>query len=283
MYGQNSYYITSTDNAKIYIQEKGKGEPVILLAGGPGLNPDYLIPILEELSQHYRVIILHQRGTGKSIVSNVDASSMSMENYKNDLESLRKHLKLDKLTLIGHSWGAMLAMEYASSFPEKVKNLILVSSGGPTRSFFSYFGDNIEMRLTKKDREEKAKLDSLKQSDLKAIWPGYFFDRKTALFYKSSIDFDSLYGQKNVDRYTMNNYISKDSARVNDLKRYLGKASIIQGWQDPIGAATVYEIKAVLPQIEIHFIRQCGHFPWLENEEQKIEFYELLNAAILDE
>ncbi len=181
-FGQNSYYITSSDNAKIYIEEKGNGEPVILLSGGPGLNPDYLFPVWEELSQNYRAIILNQRGTGKSKLSSIDSISMSMENYKNDIEALRKHLKLENITLIGHSWGAMLAMEYASSYPRKVKNLILLGPGGPTSNFFAYFSDNIGMRLNIDDRKEMAELDSLNQSSLKAIWPGYFFDRKIATY-----------------------------------------------------------------------------------------------------
>jgi proline iminopeptidase len=277
-YGQSSYYITSSDNTELYIEEKGNGEPVILLSGGPGLNPDYLIPVWEELSQNYRAIILNQRGTGKSIITSVDSISMSMENYKNDLEALRKYLKLDKITLIGHSWGAMLAMEYTSSFPGQVKNLILLGSGGPTRNFFSYFSDNIEMRLTKEDQEERAELDSLNQSSLKAILPGYYFNRKMALIDKSSID--SIFGQVDVGKYTMSNYILNESTRVNDLKHFTGKVSIIQGWQDPIGVATVCEIKKLLPQSEINFIKQCGHFPWRENEAQKIEFYKLLNKGL---
>ena len=277
-YGQKSYYLTSSDNTEIYIEEKGIGEPVILLSGGPGLNPYYLIPILEELSQNYRAVILNQRGTGKSILTSVDSISMSMENYNNDLEALRKYLDQDKITLIGHSWGAMLAMEYASSFPGQVKSLILIGSGGPTRNFFSYFSDNIEMRLTKEDREERAELVRLNQSNLKANLPGYYFDRKMALIDKPSID--SIFGQVGVAQYTMSNYMFNQSTRVNNLKYYTGRVSIIQGWQDPIGVATAYEIKNLLPQLEINFIKKCGHFPWRENETQKIEFYTLLNEGL---
>ena len=152
----------------------------MLLSGGPGLNSDYLNPIWEKLSSNFRCIVMDQRGTGKSIVPSVDSTSMSMANYVNDLEALREHLKLGEIIFIGHSWGGMLAMEYTAIRPDNVKQLILVGSGGPSANFFSYFGDNIFMRLHESDFHEMSLLDSLKKSNLSAICPGYFFDRNMA-------------------------------------------------------------------------------------------------------
>jgi proline iminopeptidase len=131
-YAQVGYYITSEDQTGLYVEEYGTGKPVVLLSGGPGLNPVLLEALWENLSQDYRTIILHQRGTGKSFVQTVDSTSMSMDNYVNDLEALRKHLALEKITIAGHSWGGMLAMEYPSKRPERTEKLILLSSGGPT-------------------------------------------------------------------------------------------------------------------------------------------------------
>ena len=279
-FGQTEYHTTSADQTKLYVEELGNGEPVILLSGGPGFNPGYLKPVWQKLSSNFRSIILHQRGAGKFIISTVDSTSMSMENYVNDLEELRKHLKLEKVTLIGHSWGGMLAMEYVANHPEKVEKLILLGSGGPTANFGSYYFDNINMRLLPEDWNERAVLDSLNKSTLGAIWPGYFFDRKMALKSKSNTDFEAMNGQLGVAKFTVPNYFSNGSQRVNLIKRYKGIVHIIQGRQDPIGESTVYEIKDILPQSQINFIEKCGHLPWLENEQQRIEFYDLLYSTL---
>jgi proline iminopeptidase len=279
-FAQDEYFITSPDQTKLRVREFGTGEPLILLAGGPGLNADYLDPLWTKLSLNFRCIVIDQRGTGKSMVSSADSTSMSMANYINDLEALQEHLNLKEITVIGHSWGGMLAMEYTANRPNKVRELILIGPGGPSGKFLSYFGDNIGMRLHESDLQEIALLDSMNKSNLPAIWPGYFFDRNMALKSKPTIDFDAIRGQPGVNKYTISNYIALDARRTDLLRNYRGMIHIIQGRQDPIGESTIYEIKDILPQAQIHFIEKCGHFPWLENETQQTEFWDTLYEAL---
>jgi proline iminopeptidase len=279
-YAQVGYYINSEDQTKLYVEEFGNGNPIIFLAGGPGLNPNYIEAVWENVSADCRAIILHQRGTGKSIIQSVDSTSMSMDNYVNDIEALRKHLKLEKITIAGHSWGGMLAMEYASKLPDRAEKLILLAPGGPTSKFLSYFSDNIDMRLYDSDRKAKVIQDSINQSALIAIYPGYFYDRAKALENQSKINWETFNFQVGVNKYSMSNYFSAEEQRVELIKTFEGPVIIIQGRQDPIGESTVYEIIEILPQSRVNFIEKCGHFPWLENDEQRSEFYKLLKSAI---
>ena len=279
-YSQSEYFVTSADQTRLYVREFGSGEPLILLAGGPGLNAIYLEAIWENLSSDYRCIVLDQRGTGKSILTRVDSAALTMENYVGDLEALRNHLELEQISLIGHSWGGMLAMEYAAKYHKNLKNLILLNPGGPTSKFFSYFSDNIQMRLRAEDKREAQVLDSLGKSDLKAIFPGYFFNRERALDLKDTWDFDSIFGQPGVMGFTFSDFVTTQKSRVSHLKNYTGTVHIIQGRQDPIGESTVYEIKEFLPQSQVTFIEKCGHFPWLENDEQVAKFYKVLRSAL---
>lgn len=280
VFAQREYILSSSDQTQLHVREFGVDEPIILLSGGPGLNADYLKPIWDTLSKTYRCVILDQRGTGKSVISVVDSASMSMEKYVYDIEALQLYLELDKVTLVGHSWGGMLAMEYASRYPEKVQRLVLIGPGGPTALFTSYFKDNMTMRLYKEDLEEAKMLSDQEESTLEAVWPGYFFDREKGLISKNNIDFKSISGQKGVNNITAYNYFSSGDERVLLLKKYKGEVHIIQGRQDPIGESTVYEIKEVMLQSEFHFIEGCGHFPWLENEKQVTEFYSLLRESL---
>lgn len=273
---QNELYITGADQTQLNVREFGTGSPVILLSGGPGLNSDYMSPIWDTLSENYRCIVPDQRGTGKSILSIIDSASLSMDSYVQDLESLRTHFNIQRVTLVGHSWGGMLAMEYTSKYPQRVEKLILIGSGGPTVKFANYFNDNRLMRLHKEDMEEAEMLKSQNESPFKAMWPGYFFDRDKGLLSKKDTDFSSLFGQMGVGNISANNYFATGNERVALLKGYSGDVDIIQGRQDPMGESTVYEIMQILPQSNIHFIERCGHFPWLENDKQIETFYSLL-------
>ncbi|MBL7764011.1 MAG: alpha/beta hydrolase [Chitinophagaceae bacterium] len=278
-FAQKSYYVDGSNNTKLHVQEFGNGNPVIILAGGPGLNAGYMEAVWKELSSKYRCIVLDQRGTGKSTLASVDSVTVNMENYVNDLEALRNYLKLDRLTLIGHSWGGMLSLHYAAMHPEKTEKLILLNSGGPTGKFFTYFGDNMNMRLHEEDRREIAMLDSMKKPSLRGIWPGYFFDRKRALATKPINDVE-LYGQPGISKYAIGSFVSTEKERISMLKNYKETVYLIQGRQDPVGESTVYEIRDLLPQLQIHFIEKCGHLPWLENNAQVKKFFDLLYEGL---
>jgi proline iminopeptidase len=278
--GQTEYYIKSADGTQLRVQEFGKGQPIIILAGGPGLNAVYVKPIWDSLSLKFRCIVLHQRGTDKSITAKLDSSTFTMLNYVNDLEALRKHLKLKQLTLIGHSWGGMLAMEYASWYPIQVKRIVLLGPGGLTGKFYSYSSDNLMMRLYDEDFAEMKLLDSLNRSSLSAIWPGYFYDRKRALATKAVTDFNALDFPPQLIMYTVSNYLLVEKKRVELIKRYKGPVQIIQGRQDPIGEATIEEIRKLLPQSKVNIIEKCGHMPWLENTEQVNMFFKMLMQSL---
>lgn len=268
---QEGYFIKSKDQTDIFIEEKGSGTPVVLLSGGPGLNPGYVYPIHEQLSKQFRSIILHQRGTGKTVMAKIDSTTLSLEKYIEDLEALRNHLQLKKLILIGQSWGGMLSLEYCSRLPNHVEKLILVGSGSPSMNFGNYFSDNIQMRLRPEDLTEKA--------GLKRIWTGYFFDRESALASKAAIDFTKVNGQPGINSIMVGDYAAKESQRLANLKKYKGPAIVIQGYQDPVGFAA-YEIKSVIPQAELLFVKQSGHMPWFEKESTQKQFYDFLIAAL---
>jgi proline iminopeptidase len=275
VYAQSDYFIVGKDGTRIHIQEFGKGEPVIFLAGGPGMNAVYMQPVWQRLSKNFRCVILNQRGTDSSLLAKIDSASLSIDNYVNDIEALRKHLQLKKITVLGHSWGGMLAMVYLAKEPDRVEKMILLDSGGPDTSFAKVFDTNLNKNLTKEDKDEIKRLDSLGLSTARGEWPGYFYDRKRALATQGDIPLKKgVLEHHEVFPFTSANYFAFSDSMKSALKKSKVPVFLIQGREDPMGESTAMDIKKVLPQTSIHFIEKCGHLPWLENEKQVNEFFE---------
>jgi proline iminopeptidase len=104
----------------------GGGTPVILLHGGPGYNSFYLKP-LEALGRDRPVIRYDQLGSGRSGPM-TDTSLMTIPHFVRELDSLRGALGYDRIHLVGHSWGTILAFEYYRAHPEHVMSLTLASA-----------------------------------------------------------------------------------------------------------------------------------------------------------
>ena len=271
---------TSKDGTEIFFQEFGdKGETIILLSGGPGLNPYYLEPLYNELKKKYRCILLHQRGTGESLLDDVNQESLTVQKYIDDINGLYLKLGGEKLILVGHSWGGMLSFSYAANEPNKIKKIILLNTGGVTDAFYTWFGSNINMRLHTEDVELYQEQVDNKRSTLVAIWPGYFFDRDIALETRPPLDY-KFNNQSGINPFASGDWMKKSEDRVAKLKNYKGPIDLIAGRQDPVGESVVYEAKSIIPQLKYTFIEQCGHFPWIEGEEQVKTFYKLFDQSM---
>ena len=279
-FGQEFDSFKSKDGTEIFFQQFGdSGETIVLLSGGPGLNPYYLEPLYIELKKKYECILLHQRGTGESLLDEVNQESLTVQKYIDDLNGLYKKLGKEKLVLVGHSWGGMLSFSYAANEPNKVKKVILLNTGGVTDAFYTWFGSNINMRLQRDDADLYQEQIDNKRSTLVAIWPGYFFDREIALKTRPPLDY-KFQNQSGINPLASGDWRKRSADRVNKLKNYKGPIDLIAGRQDPVGESVVYEAKSIIPQLKYTFIEQCGHFPWIEGEKQAETFYKLFDESM---
>jgi proline iminopeptidase len=263
------------DGVQLHYRSAGSGAPIVFLSGGPGFDVDYMMPVAEFVPASYQRVFYEQRGTGRSRLATMTEQNMTLGHVVADLEALRVHLKQERLFLIGHSWGGMLAMAYAAAHPDRVDRLILIGPGGPTLEFTTWVNDNIRMRLRPEDLEaqrtwgeapkrgvdpDKAALESIK-----AIAPGYFFERDKGLAFRSQLPDGTLKVQVNM-------LLFADMGKGYDLRPNLGKLDrpvlIVQGHQDPIGDKTAEDIRASIKSSVLQYINQCGHFPWLEQPEE---------------
>lgn len=111
----------------LFVQVTGKGYPLLLMHGGPGLDHTSLLP-LHPLADEFTLIFYDHRCNGRS--NGVDVSTMTFENLTADAEALRQTLGIDKWAVLGHSFGGNAALEYALRYPSSLSHLILMDTGG---------------------------------------------------------------------------------------------------------------------------------------------------------
>jgi proline-specific peptidase len=111
----------------------GPGAPLLVLHGGPGAGHDYLEP-LDALGDERPVVFYDQLGCGKSDIPD-DDSLWVIERFVEEVRAVRRGLGLDRVHLLGQSWGGWLAIEYMLSQPDGIVSLILASTSASTSAF----------------------------------------------------------------------------------------------------------------------------------------------------
>ncbi|MCT2409805.1 alpha/beta hydrolase [Chryseobacterium antibioticum] len=112
----------TSDHVKIKYKVSGKGEACLYVPGGPGQGyPSFELMGGNHLEKNMKMIYMDQRGSGQSGTS----ENYHLEAMVQDIEELRQHLKLDKIFLLAHSFGGIIAVNYAKKYPQHTKGLIL--------------------------------------------------------------------------------------------------------------------------------------------------------------
>lgn len=115
----------------IYYMSTGRGQPLVILHGGPGASHDYFLPYLLPLMRHHRIVFIDERGSGQSQKLETP-SGYTIENMVEDVEAVRQALGLGKISLLGHSYGGALAQAYALKYQHNLSHLILASTWSST-------------------------------------------------------------------------------------------------------------------------------------------------------
>lgn len=118
-----SFYETS-DHVKIKYKVSGKGEACFYIPGGPGQGyPSFELMGGNNLEKNMQMIYMDQRGSGESGTS----ENYHLDKMIQDIEELRQHHKLKKIFLLAHSFGGIIAVNYAKKYPQHTKGLILAN------------------------------------------------------------------------------------------------------------------------------------------------------------
>ncbi len=269
----------------------GHGDPLIILAGGPGLPVSYMVDLVKPLSEQNRCVLLEQRGTDRSQVASIGPSTFELDTYVEDLEALRKSLHLGQLNILGHSWGGIYAMAYAAKYPDRVHSLVLLSSPGLDVKELVAAEPIVMGRLTEEDKAAEMRWTSPAEVSkdpahansmaLAAIAPAYFYDREAAMAFAAKLPKGIpvspaspvvVFGGLIKDGYDL---------RV-PLTAYHGPTLIIQGDHDVVGDEAAKQIGDTIYGSQVLYIPHCGHFEWLEKPNvlfPALKAFLALNAA----
>ena len=271
-----------TNGTKLYYEEEGKGTPIVVLHGGPGGTHHDFHPQFSELAKSGRVIYYDQRGTGKS-GTNASGEPYSVKQAVDDLEGLRKSLGLEKMVVVGHSYGGFLAQCYALEHPDRVQGLALVTaeSGMPNnrpgpsrdRDFFS--------------EEEKQKISSLYNDKSLTEEQGLYNrmlngDWKRQNYYKPTEEEmarNALYGWKPAPGFRCDMGNSIDKLDLEGKFKGLGIPTLIMESAHDLtwGADKPEKIHRNHPGSPMVMFEKSGHSPFRDEPEK---FFSALSGFV---
>ena len=259
--------------SKIFCRVTGQGKPLIVIHGGPGLTQDYLLPQMYELAKNNLVIFYDQRGCGKSTVD-INANTINIESFLNDIEAIRQAFNLDKISILGHSWGGFLAMQYTIAHPERVDKLILSNSAPASSEGYALFGQEY-MRRMGPYQEELEKISSTQgfrdgdtcvmEHFYRLIFRQYCYIPEKADLLNLRMTSIALLNGAKVSEIIRENVLDKPFNLNKGLKALKVSTLILHGDADPIPPSIAQDIHENIHDSKYVLMKNCGHFPYVED------------------
>jgi len=265
----------------------GEGEPFILLHGGPGMYHDELYPFFLDFARDHRVIFYDQRGNGRSTMAAIDSTTFTVDLMVDDLEGLRQAFGIDKLNIIGHSWGGLLAMYYAANYPDNVQRLITVCAAPVNTDLLIKCYEN---QITRFEADEWTYLQGLWESEayragnpdthneaMRLSEGVLFFDQKFVDPYMDAASFTEKTARNAVALEDLARGMKQNITVQESLSRISCPTLIVAGRQDFIVPEAPQLAHELIADSEVVWIEESGHYPYIE---KPYAFFEALNAFV---
>lgn len=265
--------MVEVNGVRLYTRRVGDGPPVVVLHGGPGAHHDYLLPQYDRLARGRTLLYYDQRGGGRSPVPR--EAPLDWQEHVADLEALRAHWGLDRLTLLGYSWGGLLAVLYALEHRDCVARLALVSPAPVTAAWREEFERRFAARMAEpwlaRARAQLAAsglarrdLESYRRTAFALSVAGYFRDprqaRELTPFRVTERTREAVW--KSLGAYDLRQRMRETFGRGGERAP---RTLIVHGVDDPMPLESARETAALLHAGVIELA--AGHAPHVEATE----------------
>ena len=222
----------------------------------------------------YRAIVVNQYGTDASI-QRFDTARVTLPQFIDDVERLRKFLGYSSFVLLGHSWGGILAMAYVKTYPKTTSGLILSCSGALSTETNNRLLKNIADRLSDADKAAIKQWDDsleagvdekrvlLAQRRIRQV--AYTYDRANHQRLINEIVNTSPFFIQVGNRMFADAWLLHDYQVMSHLKNYPSPVLVLDGKQDVMGIETAQFITSSFSTARLVLIDECGHYPWIDN------------------
>ncbi len=255
--------------AELYCEIIGDGPPVFAMHGGMGFDLTTLRPWLDPLREYVSLVYVDARGCGRSARPN-DWSTLTLKQWVDDVDALRRALGHDRVTLLGHSGGSIIGYEYACAYPTHVVGLVLVGAFAA----FNFVDTLMAMVGARVDAGQLAAVqtafagpmasDQAYGATFREILPAYLHRYEPALG-------EALLGKVRWSSGALNQSVF-GFLPTHDATLRLGAIDaptlVVAGDDDPfMPLAEAYEpLCAAIPGAKGVVVEACGHFPFAENQ-----------------
>ncbi|MDG4824654.1 alpha/beta hydrolase [Asanoa sp. WMMD1127] len=260
--------VRTDDGCRLWVERTGVGPPLVFCHGGPGLW-DYFEPVVAQLGDVATCVRWDQRGCGRSQRRGPYTVARSVA----DLDAVRQTLDEDRIDLLGHSWGAMLALRYALAHPDRVRRLVYVSGTGVdpgetwrpafARAFAQRIGADGPRWRELLDRDPRTPTEDREYAVLQ--WSTDFVDPTTAHQHARELGWLGIGWEcATAINAEMRRYL--DQTDVLTLCRGLRTPTlIVDGDHDLRPRAAVDSLEQALPDVRRVHLADAGHIPWVED------------------
>jgi proline iminopeptidase len=255
---------------------KGTTLPIIAINGGPGLSYAYMVQndLWERVGRNRFVVLYDQRGTGASKRMQ-NGAPQSMDAQVADLDAVRQALGLNKVAVLGDSYGGLVAMAYAAAHPEHVAKLILSDSPGPSWHDIVHLLPDVFPDIQEQGAQEEKKLGATTEAAARASLRNHFRmifyspeKRDAYMSHMGDLGFEPAVGDA-VEKATANLDLT---AKLADFKF---PTLVINGRYDMnVAPLTAWRLAHAIPGARVVFFEKSGHLPAYEEPKKYIEVLE---------
>lgn len=272
-------YLPGQNGVQLFYRVVGSGKDTVLfLHGGPtGMEAGALD--LEPLAEKgYTFISFDQRGGGRSELIR-DSAQLDIYNYAMDVDAVRKFFHIRKLSLIGYAWGAGVALLYANTFPDNVKNIVFISPINPTTE---YRHKQIVIVDSILSIDQKTVLQKLRKQwlspdtkDLGSVWTEQDSIVLTAAYLTDPSHYHSRGSYRGYSAAALRNtdivltYAPLSLGNPYDLRPFMQHINVptlvIDGAQSKVALDATKEYALAIKKAKLALIPNAGHMVWLDD------------------